>query len=183
MEKHLKLFRRFWIKNKLYVFFRRFSYRVHVIVILAKVKMVEARREQSLPGFCIGVDCMPMKPKHPCSYPGCPKLTGRRYCEEHEKLMNQRYEKYERDSSVKKRYGKTWEKIRKRYVQMHPVCEMCFERGIIVETEEVHHKIPLSEGGTHEESNLIGLCKSCHSSIHASGGRFESRPHAYHEEG
>ena len=40
---------------------------------------------------------MPRKPKRPCSYPGCPKLTDGRFCEEHQKLENQRYEKYDRD--------------------------------------------------------------------------------------
>lgn len=28
---------------------------------------------------------MPKKPKRPCSYPGCPELTDRRFCEEHAK--------------------------------------------------------------------------------------------------
>ncbi len=36
--------------------------------------------------------------------------------------------------------------------------------------EEVHHKVPLSEGGTHEESNLVSLCKECHARIHAERG-------------
>lgn len=31
--------------------------------------------------------------KRPCSYPGCPKLTSGRYCEEHAKKMNSNYEK------------------------------------------------------------------------------------------
>ena len=31
---------------------------------------------------------MPRKPKRPCSYPGCPKLTDGRFCEEHQKLIN-----------------------------------------------------------------------------------------------
>ena len=93
---------------------------------------------------------MPIKPKHPCSYPGCPELTDKRYCESHEKMMNQNYEKYERSKSNKRRYGR-------------------------VETEEVHHKKPLSEGGTHDRDNLIALCKSCHSRIHAErGDRFGS---------
>lgn len=52
----------------------------------------------------------------------------------------------------------------------HPFCELCFERGVIVPTEEIHHKKPLSEGGTHDWSNLIALCKSCHSRIHAERG-------------
>ncbi len=51
-------------------------------------------------------------------------------------------------------------------------CELCFERGIIVPTEEIHHKLPLSEGGTHDRSNLIALCKSCHSTIHAKRGDY-----------
>ena len=33
-------------------------------------------------------------------------------------------------------------------------------------------KKPLSEGGTHDRSNLIALCKSCHSSIHAHRGDY-----------
>ena len=48
---------------------------------------------------------MPRKPKRPCSYPGCPKLTDGRFCEEHQKLENQRYEKYDRDPAAKRRYG------------------------------------------------------------------------------
>ena len=38
---------------------------------------------------------MPRKPKRPCSYPGCPRLTDGRYCEEHAKLEAKRYEKYD----------------------------------------------------------------------------------------
>ena len=37
---------------------------------------------------------MPTKPKRPCSYPGCPKLTDGRFCEEHAKTEAKRYEKY-----------------------------------------------------------------------------------------
>jgi 5-methylcytosine-specific restriction protein A len=29
----------------------------------------------------------------------------------------------------------------------------------------VHHILPLANGGTNEEGNLIALCKSCHSKI------------------
>ena len=70
----------------------------------------------------------------------------------------------------KKRYGRAWKRIRDKYVMEHPFCELCFERGVIVPVEEVHHKKPLSEGGTHDRSNLIALCKSCHSRIHAERG-------------
>ena len=99
---------------------------------------------------------MPMKPKRPCSYPGCPNLTDGRYCPEHQQKVNSNYEKYGRDKATKKRYGRAWKRIRDKYASEHPFCELCFERGIIVETEEIHHKKPLSEGGTHDRSNLIG---------------------------
>lgn len=49
---------------------------------------------------------MPTKPKRPCSYPGCPRLTSGRFCEEHAKLEARRYEKYDRDPATRKRYGR-----------------------------------------------------------------------------
>lgn len=129
----------------------------------------------------IEVEHMPRKPKHPCSHPGCPNLTDRRFCEEHEKIANQNYERYDRNKSNKRRYGRAWKRIRDKYVSLHPFCEVCYARGILVETEEVHHKKPLSEGGTHERDNLIALCKSCHSRIHAErGDRFNhNREYTY----
>jgi 5-methylcytosine-specific restriction protein A len=47
---------------------------------------------------------MPRKPKSPCSYPGCPKLTDYRYCEKHKRLTNKNYNKYQRDPKSNKRY-------------------------------------------------------------------------------
>ena len=69
-------------------------------------------------------------------------------------------------------YGRAWKRIRDKYASEHPFCELCFESGIIVETEEIHHKKPLNEGGTHDRSNLIAMCKSCHSQIHAKRGDY-----------
>ncbi len=113
---------------------------------------------------------MPRKPKRPCSHPGCPELTDGRFCEKHEKAENRRYEKYDRDPAVRRRYGRAWKRIRDSYVKSHPFCELCYEKGVLVGTEEVHHKTPLSMGGTHDRSNLIALCKSCHARIHAQSG-------------
>ena len=113
---------------------------------------------------------MPRKPKKPCSYPGCPKLTYGRYCEEHEKLTRKHYEKYKRNPATKKRYGAHWKRIRDAYVKHHPVCEMCKKRGIHTPTQEVHHIIPLAEGGSNDWDNLMSLCKSCHSRLHVNRG-------------
>ena len=113
---------------------------------------------------------MPRKPKRPCSYPGCPKLTDGRFCEEHQKLENQRYEKYDRDPAAKRRYGRAWKHIRDRYMNAHPLCERCQREGRLVKAEQVHHIKPLAEGGDHSETNLMSLCSSCHAKIHAERG-------------
>ena len=66
---------------------------------------------------------VPRKPKRPCSFPGCPNLTEGRFCEEHQKQENRRYEKYDRDPAVRRRYGRAWKRIRDRYASRHPFCE------------------------------------------------------------
>ena len=116
---------------------------------------------------------VPRRPKSPCSYPSCPNLTDGRYCEEHEKAANRSYEKYGRDPAVRRRYGRVWKRIRDKYVSQHPFCELCYEKGILVPVDEVHHIKPLSEGGTHDQGNLIALCKSCHAKIHADRGDYQ----------
>ena len=79
---------------------------------------------------------MPRKPKRPCSYPGCPKLTEGRYCEEHAKTVNRNYNKYERDPETPKRYGRTWKRIRDAYVAVHPLCEECTLRDMCKDMRE-----------------------------------------------
>lgn len=121
---------------------------------------------------------MPKKPKRPCSYPGCPNLTDGRFCGKHQKQENRRYEKYDRSPEVKKRYSRAWKKIRDRHMAQYPLCEMCKKQGRLTPAEEVHHIIPLPRGGTHDDDNLMSLCKACHSEITAKeGGRWKSRHH------
>ena len=113
---------------------------------------------------------MPTKPKKPCGYPGCPQLTHGRYCDDHTKVMNTRYNKYERSYDSSERYGYAWRKIRNRYIEAHPLCEECLKHDKLTPSKEVHHILPLEHGGTHEEHNLMALCKSCHSRITAEMG-------------
>lgn len=113
---------------------------------------------------------MPRKPKRPCSYPGCPNLTDGRFCEEHAKEEARRYEHYDRDPATKRRYGRAWKRIRNSYAATHPLCEECLAKGFYTPTEEIHHMLPLSQGGTHDRENLKALCKACHARIHAERG-------------
>ena len=117
-----------------------------------------------------GGGVMPRKPKRPCAYPGCPELTDDYYCDKHRKETNLQYERYGRDKETKKMYGARWRKIRALFVSQHPFCQQCLKENRMVPTEEVHHIVPLRHGGTHDEGNLMALCKSCHSRITAKSG-------------
>lgn len=114
---------------------------------------------------------MPYKPKRPCAYPECSRLTAKeQYCDEHQKIMNKHYNQHERDPVSNKRYGRAWKRIRDRYIRAHPLCEECEKEGRLIPAEEVHHILPLSKGGSNETSNLMSLCKSCHSRITVESG-------------
>ena len=116
---------------------------------------------------------MPKKPKSPCRFSGCPELTENTYCNKHSKEVTKRYNKYQRDPNTYKRYSNRWRRIRQPYIKEHPVCELCERKNILKPVEEVHHIVPLSKGGTHNEENLMSLCKSCHSRLTATeGGRW-----------
>ena len=110
---------------------------------------------------------MPYKPKGPCSYPGCGRLTDGRYCDEHRQVAEHQYNHYLRDPDTNKRYGRAWKKIRARFLLQYPLCEQCRQEGRLTPAQEVHHILPLANGGTHDDNNLLALCKSCHSSITA----------------
>lgn len=115
---------------------------------------------------------MPKTPQRPCRMPGCPNFTdyGEVYCSEHKKQADHFYNRYQRDPETKKKYGRAWKRIRDRQIREHPLCEECLKNGKAVIAEEVHHLLPLADGGTHERNNLISLCRSCHMKKHAELG-------------
>lgn len=115
---------------------------------------------------------MPSKPKRPCRMVGCGRLCGdgEQYCSEHKQVTEKHYNKFQRDPQTNKRYGRAWKRIRDRYIKAHPLCEQCKQSGRVVAAEEVHHILPLSQGGGNETENLMALCKPCHSKITAESG-------------
>lgn len=114
---------------------------------------------------------MPLKAKHPCAYPGCTALIrDGRYCDKHKTLAGRAYNKTQRREDYNKTYGRRWHAIRDRYIAKHPLCELCEAAGRLVPAELVHHIVPTADGGTHEESNLMSLCASCHAKIHGNLG-------------
>ena len=62
-------------------------------------------------------------------------------------------------------YTKRWHKVRRLYMAGHPLSEDPFgvHGAWSVPGQHVDHVVPLSRGGSDEESNLQTLCASCHS--------------------
>lgn len=80
-----------------------------------------------------------------------------------------------KNRSAKYYNSKSWQTIRNRYIRDYPLCEICLSKGITKAAEEVHHKKFILSGTTEAErfdlltdkSNLISVCKECHSKLHA----------------
>ncbi len=86
-----------------------------------------------------------------CAAPGCPAITRSRFCPYHQRIDSSRRRAAQGD------YGPNWERIRRAFLAAHPICD-CGQR-----TTEVDHRVPRSQGGRTEWSNLVARCKSCHS--------------------
>jgi len=61
-------------------------------------------------------------------------------------------------------YPSNWDEIRKKVLKRDGY--RCKECGTGNKKFHVHHKIPISEGGSHNLENLITLCEYCHNSKH-----------------
>lgn len=102
---------------------------------------------------------MPAKPKHPCSFPGCPELTVGQYCDKHQGHTTNR-----RGSAASRGYDSRWRKARKLYLSEHPLCFMCLKEGHMRVATVVDHICPHrgDMGLFWDENNWQPLCKRCH---------------------
>lgn len=102
---------------------------------------------------------MPKKPAPACRQPGCPLFAADNgFCNEHA-IMQGRASYAERGSRTERGYPSNWEKVRIHILLRDPECQGC---GNAL-SREVDHILPLERGGTNQDENLQGLCKSCHS--------------------
>ena len=104
---------------------------------------------------------MPMRPKHPCSHPGCPELvpSGPKYCDKHKAAHPE-----ESRPASGRGYGSRWQKARKQYLESHPLCVMCMKEGQFRKATVVDHIVPHrgDERLFWDRENWQSLCKEHH---------------------
>jgi 5-methylcytosine-specific restriction protein A len=94
-----------------------------------------------------------------CSVPGCSNLVwgGDRRCTGHAREQQQRQDA-RRPTAAQRGYDANWRRIRKAFLEQHPLCVDCDRPAT-----EVDHILPLAAGGTNDPGNLQARCKSHHS--------------------
>ncbi len=112
---------------------------------------------------------MPQRARRPCAKPGCAALANEgRYCAEHQPAAKR---EDVRATANQRGYDARWQRLRLRILKRDPVCVDPFgihaKRGEVVPSVDVDHIIAKRNGGRDEESNLRGLCHSCHSKVTA----------------
>ena len=114
---------------------------------------------------------MPIRSLHPCSRPGCPKLTRERFCPEHAREATTESERA-RETAVQRGYDHRWSKIRIMKLNRDPLCERCLTMGREVPAILVHHRDrnPKNNAAENHES----LCTACHDKEHVRD-RFKPR--------
>lgn len=77
----------------------------------------------------------------------------------------------QRGSAHQRGYDKTWQKFREMVLNERPLCVDCKALGSLVPALELHHLIRVREQPELrlEPTNVIGLCKACHSRRTAKG--------------
>jgi 5-methylcytosine-specific restriction enzyme A len=108
---------------------------------------------------------MPYKPARYCKHPRCLNKTYDRsgYCEQH-RLEHHRLIDSNRGTANERGYGRRWQKASRAYLISHPLCAICYRRGIITPATLVDHTIP-HHGDYNlfwDRSNWQSLCAHCH---------------------
>jgi 5-methylcytosine-specific restriction protein A len=96
--------------------------------------------------------------------PGCRNLVSRGdkgRCPEHRKAYNLSVDR-NRGTATQRGYDSRWAKFRAWYLRRNPLCACGCGHAAV----EIHHLIPIKGSDDplfYDESNLVGLTKSCHS--------------------
>ena len=77
-----------------------------------------------------------------------------------------------RGSFRQRGYHSGWDRLRPVYLRSHPLCVPCLEGGRTTAASEIHHIVPLRQGGELlDPDNLLAVCHPCHMAIEAKARR------------
>ena len=110
---------------------------------------------------------MATRPKRPCKFPGCPKLTTAKhgYCPTHKKSTDKSYE-LTRETATQRGYTKrVWQNLRKLILNAHPLCRDPFHNHKRYTESVAATEVDHIDGDRTNNAmeNLQPLCKHCHS--------------------
>jgi len=112
---------------------------------------------------------MPVKPKRPCRYSGCPNLCDSGvYCEEHRKEWSH---DALRGGAHVRGYDAKWRKARTLFLRQHPLCAECRRNGVLTPATVVDHIVPHRGDRTlfWDQKNWQPLCARHHNKKTGSG--------------
>lgn len=104
----------------------------------------------------------------PCKYPGCRRyaVKGTCYCAEHKsKVVSEYSSNFNRASQRERGYTRAWERLRRAFLALNPLCVECQKLGVIKPATDVDHIVP-HRGDMNlfwKQGNLQALCHECHS--------------------
>lgn len=92
------------------------------------------------------------------------KKPGKRYGPRNDKRRKERQKVYQ---------SRLYKDLREQKRRDNPICEVCLMRGYVRPMEHVHHLIsfvgkpePLCSELAYSYSNLISVCRKCHTNLH-----------------
>ena len=106
---------------------------------------------------------MPTSALKPCTYPGCPELVSKGYCEKHQPVIQAgrqaQHPEWQRLYNCAR-----WKQIRSRVLARDPWCVECLSAGLYVPATECDHIEP-HRGDVHKffSGPFQSLCTPCHS--------------------
>src|SRR5688572_30687082 len=86
---------------------------------------------------------MPMQPKKRCGYPGCPRTTRQRYCDDHLPIARRFYDR-KRGTTKQRGYDGDWERValQRRELDCY-LCQHCLKEYIVTVSPLVDHILPI----------------------------------------
>jgi 5-methylcytosine-specific restriction protein A len=107
---------------------------------------------------------MPMQPKKRCGYPGCPRTTRQRYCDEHLPIARRFYDR-RRGTTKERGYDGDWERVAEHRRHLDSgLCQHCIRDGLVTASNLVDHILPIHirPDWRLEIDNTQVLCRDCH---------------------